>query len=381
LLEFLQARPADHPLVFPPRNCSHRLAEAELTRLLHALQTGSYIEPNRLTVGEFLDRWLQDYAKPSVSPKTFERYQSIITQHLKPALGRLPLPKLTPLAIQGSYTQWRESGRKKPRKTDPPGLSENTILQHHHVLHKALQMAVRWQLISRNPADAVEPPKPQRREMRAIDEAQTAWALDFTEAKKSELYVPILTAVATGLRRGEILALRWQDIDAGAGILSVRRSLEETKAGGLRFKDTKGKRSRVVDVPPILMEALEAHHDRQNEFRKVFGPDWVDNDLVFPREDGSPWEPDRFSSLYFDWIAKAGLKGVRFHDLRHSHASQLLRLGTHPKVISERLGHASVAFTLDTYAHVLPGLQREASDKVGESLRNARKKRAEARPQ
>jgi integrase len=357
-----------------------KAAERELTRLLGALLDGTYVEPVKLTLGEFLDRWLRDYAKPNVTDRTFERYKSIVEQHLKPALGRLALQRLQPIAIQAVYTQWREAGRKKPRKTESAGLSENTILQHHRVLHKALEMAVRWQLIQRNPADAVEPPKPKRREMKTIDEAQTAWALEFAEAKKSELYLPVLMAVTTGLRRGEILALRWQDVDFGAGILSVRRSLEETKSG-LKFKDTKGKRSRVVDVPPILADALEVHRKAQEERRRQFGPDWQDNDLVFPREDGRPWKPDNFTSLYFDWIAKAGLKGIRFHDLRHSHAAQLIQLGTHPKVIQERLGHASTSFTLDVYGHLLPGLQRDAAQKLGESLAKARKDQKNARTQ
>ena len=355
-----------------------KYAERKLTELLHSLDTGSYAEPTELTVATFLDRWLSEYAKRQVAGKTYERYVSIVNLHLKPLLGRLLLGKLQPLHLESAYTTWLETGRKKKQKEGPAGLSSRTVLQHHRILHKALKMAVRWRLISQNPADAVEPPTYQGREIQPLDEGGSAWLLDF--ANDSRLYGPILLAVAGGLRRGEILALRWTDVDLESAVIMVRRSIEQTK-GVLKFKDTKGKRSRALSLPTLAIDALKKHSDQQNECRRLLGDAYYQNGLIFPSEDGSIWRPDSFTSAFVTLAERAGLKGIRFHDLRHSHASQLLRHGVHPKVVQERLGHSSIAITMDVYSHLLPGMQEEAAKKVDQALRAAIRKREQARPQ
>jgi integrase len=207
--------------------------------------------------------------------------------------------------------------------------------------------------------------------MEAIDEEQSAWILQHARERDARFYVPILAAITTGLRRGELLALKWSDFALDIGVLEVRRSLEQTKVGGLRFKETKGKKARRIDVPPLLREALIEHRIRQAEFQKQFANEYQSHDLVFPQPDGSLWPPDSFTSGYLNLIESAGLRRIRFHDLRHSHASQMLRHGVHPKVVQERLGHSSIAVTMDIYSHLLPGVQQEAVKKVDESLRRA----------
>jgi integrase len=355
-----------------------KLAEQKLAELLHSLDTGSYLEPTDFTVATFLDRWLSEYAKRQVAGKTYERYASIVHHHLKPALGRFLLGKLQPLHLESAYTTWLETGRKKKQKEGPAGLSPRTVLQHHRILHKALKMAVRWRLISQNPADAVEPPTYQGREIQPLDEGGSAWLLEF--ANDGRLHGPILLAVAGGLRRGEILALRWVDVDLESAVIMVRRSIEQTK-GVLKFKDTKGKRSRALPLPTLAIDALKAHSEHQDECRRLLGSAYCENGLVFPTEDGSIWRPDNFTSAFVTLAERAGLKGIRFHDLRHSHASQLLRHGVHPKVVQERLGHSSIAMTMDIYSHLLPGMQEEAAQKVDQALRTAIRKREQARPQ
>jgi len=341
-------------------------AQAELTRLIHQLNTGAYVEPTKLNVGDFLDRWLSDYAETNVSGKTLERYREIVSKHLKPSLGSLALHQLKPLHIQSYYTKALQSGRAKQTE-QRKGLSAQTVLHHHRVLREALNRAVKWQLIYFNPADAVEPPKPARNEMRALSEAETAWLLEV--GKGTRLYLPVLLAVTSGMRRGEFLALQWQDIDLRTGIAIVRRSVEQTNTG-IRFKSPKGRKGRPIALLPIAIAALKEHIETQGQHKQTARGAYVDDGLVCAREDGSLWKPDTFTADFARLAKKAGLR-LRLHDLRHSHATQLLVNGIHPKVVSERLGHSTVGITLDIYSHVLPGLQDDAAKKLDVALRSA----------
>ncbi len=325
--------------------------------------------PDRGSVLPDLKKWLEDYAKPKVSAKTYERYVQIVNNGLAPTLGLVMLPKLSPLQIQSCYSAALTSGRKDGREG---GLSAQTVLHHHRVLHEALRQAMKWQLLARNPADAVEPPRPRRMEMRALTETETVWLLEAAEGTR--LYLPILLAVTTGMRRGEILALRWKAVDLAGGRLSVSQSLEETR-GVLRSKQPKTAQGRrMITLPPITTEALLAHQAAQTKERGLLGEGYKQFDLVLAREDGSIWKPESFTALYFNFVRRIGLQ-VRFHDLRHTHASQLLRAGISPKVVSERLGHSTIGITLDVCSHVLPGMQEEAATKVEAALRKAMEQR------
>ncbi len=344
---------------------ARRDAERELNRIIREIETGAFVEPSKMTMTDYLDRWLKDHARNRVSPKTHERYSELINAHIVPALGHYRLSQLRPLHVQGLYTNLLEKGRKDGRG----GLSPQTVVHIHRLLRAALQQAIRWQLLARNPADAVDPPRPAKTEMIALTEAETATLLE--AAKRSRLRLPILIAVATGLRRGELLGLRWTDIDLDGGEASIQRTLEQTR-DGLRLKEPKTqKAARTVALPSLAVEALRVYKVQQGERRLSLGPAYEDQGLVFAREDGSLWPPDTFSTAFCALIRRSGLPRIRFHDLRHSHASQLLRQGVHPKVVSERLGHSSVKTTLDIYSHVVPGMQREAALGVDAALRRA----------
>lgn len=345
---------------------SKRQAEEERARLVSQVTSGGYIEPTRMTVAEYLERWLDDYARTNVSPKTFERYAEIIHKHLVDALGRQPLAKLHPLRIQAYYSAALKTGRRDGKG----GLSPLTVLHHHRVLKDALKQAVRWRLIAVSPADAVQPPRPSDREMTVLDEKQTAALL--AGAETTSLYVPIMLAVTTGMRRGEILAVRWKDVDLDAGTLAVSQSLEQTKEGGLRFKQPKTKRGRrVVALPSLAVQALRSHKAQQAKLRLQLGAAYQDHDLVCAQPDGKPFAPGAVTAGFKRLIAKLKLPPVRLHDLRHTHASQLLRQGVHPKVVSERLGHATIGITLDTYSHVMPGMQEDAARRIDDALSTA----------
>ncbi len=341
-------------------------ADKELARLLHELNTGNYVEPSKMTLKEYLERWLQDYAKPKVVGTTYERYEEIVRVHLTPALGHLLLSKLQPLDIQSYYSWALQNGRKDGRG----GLAAQTVLHHHRVLRQALKHAVRWQLVSRNPADAVEPPRPFRKEMRVLDASQNTQLEE--AARGTHLYMPILLALATGMRRGELLAVRWHDVNLEAGKLAVRRALQQTSEG-LTFKEPKTSKSRrVIDLPATVVEKLQLHRAEQMRQRELLGTVLQDDDLVCAYPDGKPIQPDNLYTAFKTILRRAGLPEVRLHDLRHGQATMLLQLGVHPKVVSERLGHATIGITLDLYSHVLPSMQEEAAKKLDVALWGSR---------
>lgn len=344
-----------------------RKAESELARIVNDLQTGGYVSPVKLTVADFLDQWLRTYAEGNVSGKTFERYKGIVNLHLKPAFENLPLQRLTPLHIQSYYAGLMKDGSRKDGREG--GLSAQTVLHHHRILSEALAMAVRWQLLARNPADAVDPPEVRPKEVKVIDQTETAWLLSAAEGTR--LYVPILFAVTAGLRRGEILALAWEHLNLSTGAMRVSRSVEETKQFGIRFKEAKGKRSRPVTLPSFLLDALRVHQQKQIEMKEALGTDYCDEGLVCAQPDGRLWKPSAFTSSYRALLKRRGLSGPNFHALRHSHASHLLEDGIDLKLVSERLGHSRASFTLDRYIHLLPGRDQEAATRIDTSLRAA----------
>ena len=346
-----------------------KAAEDDLVAKLRQRQTGTFVEPSRVTVAEYLRKWIEDYARPNVSGKTFERYRQIVENDLIPELGPISLHKLEPLQIQNLYAGQLQHGRKKGEG----GLSAQTVLHCHRVLHKALAQAVRWNLLVANPADRVEPPRVNQKEIQPIDEAGAAWLIEVSQGTR--LRMPILIAVYTGLRRGEILALRWQDIDLQAATAVVSRALEYTKERGLVFKAPKSRRGyRPIDLPQTLVAALVAHKTTQDGYREKLGAGYHENDLVVCVEDGSVWKPPAFDSSYRQLLRRRKLTGPTFHALRHSNASIMLRNGVDAKVISARLGHSKVSFTLDQYVHLFPGQQKDAASKIDAAMKTARDK-------
>lgn len=334
-----------------------REAQRELNRLLAAKQTGAYVEPSKLTVGQYLERWLQDYANAKVGKRTYEFYAEVVGKHLVPALGNLPLVKLQPLHLQAYYTKAQKSGRRDGKG----GLSAQSVLHHHRLLHGALEQAVRWQLLVRNPAAAVEPPRVEDREMQVLEAEGIRRLLD--AAAGTNLHLPILVAVATGLRRGEILGLKWEDLNLEVGTVTVRRSLEDTSEG-LRFKAPKTKKSRrTIHLPPAVVEVLRHHQAEQAELQRCLEPAYEDYGLVLAWADGRPFRPHYVTLAFIRLVRKLGLR-LRFQDLRHTQATALIALGEHVKVISARLGHSSIQITMDRYGHLLPGMDQAAAQRL-----------------
>jgi integrase len=333
-------------------------ARRELSLIEHGIRTGEYVEPSRITVDGYLSRWLDECAS-SLSPKTIQEYHRIARNHIVPALGSLSLQQLRPLEIQSYYTIALKSGRLDGKG----GLSPQTVRHHHALLHKALDQAVKWQLLSRNPVDGVQPPRVHRLEMATLEEKDMAVLLK--ASRETDLYIPTLIAATTGLRRGEILGLKWKDLDFEHQLLAVKRSLEHTREG-LRFKEPKTHRSRrPVRIPEAALKALKVHKASE---KLRLGPDFSSDQVVCLRKDGTLWPPDLLSRRFTDLVRRLDIPPVRFHDLRHAFATMSLRYGVNPKIVSEMLGHSGVQITLDTYSHVLPDMQAVAVTRIDEVL-------------
>lgn len=333
-------------------------AERERTRLLHEVNNGGFVEPAKLTVGELLDRWL-GHAKSTVRGTTHAKYEEVARVYLKPHLGHVVLPKLTPLVIQTAYSKLLETGRRGGRP-----LSARSVQHAHAVLHRALTMAVKWRLLAVNPADAVEAPRPTRRHVEVLDEAETRDLLSAAEG--TAWHLPLLLAATTGARRSELLGLRWRDLDLDNGRMAIRQALTETKDGGVAFTPPKSGKPRVVSLPAVAANALRLHRAEQEKERAAAGSAYrADLDLVlpYPGTNGEPWAPESFTSGYRAWARRRGVS-VKFHALRHGHASHLLRAGVSLKVVSTRLGHSTVSLTGDLYAHLLGGEDEAAAAKL-----------------
>ena len=350
--------------------------EKRLSELLHQLDNGTFIKPGKTTLAEYLERWLKDYAWPNLAPRTAEGYQYIVRSHLIPSLGQVPLTQLKPEHLQRLYSEKLSAGRFDGKG----GLSKRSVQYIHVTLHKALKNAVKLGMIGRNPADAVEPPRPQHHEMQTMNESDIYIFLKL--AKSTPYYALFYLALFTGMRRSELLALRWCDVDLLLCQLSVTRTIHQLHDGDIIFQQTKTDKSRrMVSLSPSTAIVLREHRELQEKTRQSLGLTLTDEDLVFCQIDGKPLLPDSITHAWMKLARRTGMKGIRLHDARHTHASLMLKQGIHPKIVQERLGHSSIQITLDTYSHVAPGLQQAAANRfddivlpnpVAESKKEAR---------
>ncbi len=336
--------------------------QEQLKSALHQQQEGTLITAPQQTVKQYLEYWLEEVHRQSVRHRTYERYEEIIRLHLVPVLGRHPLQKLAPQHLQLFYN-------KKLKE----GLSATTVTSFHNVLHKALDNAVRWRLISYNVCDMASPPRRKHFEIQPLTLEQIQQLMAAAEGHPQEAL--FVLALATGMRRGELLGLKWRDINFETGTLQVCRILTRvpTKLPGKGFVEAEPKTEksrRSITLASFAVEALKAHRLRQVEMKQKAGPRWQEHDYVFCTTRGTHLHPDRDVLVQLKvLLKKAGLPAIRFHDLRHSTATLLMSMGTHPKIVQEVLGHSRVSMTLDVYSHVLPTMQQETMKKLDEVLR------------
>jgi integrase len=326
-------------------------AEQAQGELLAALGRGAYVEPSKRTMGPFLrEDWLPGL-RSQVRPSTWAEHRSKVEVHLAPAIGHLPLQRLAPGHLNTLYADLLERG-----------LSARTVLHVHATIRRALADATRWGLVPRNVALLASPPRPARTELQVWTAADLRAFLAFVEDDR--LYGLWLLAASTGMRRGEVLGLQWPDVDFGRARVAVRRSLVTVghQVVVSEPKTAKGRRSVALD--PATVAGLKAWRKHQTAERLAWGPAWTDSGLVFTREDGRPLHPREVTRAFTRHVLAAGLPIIRLHDLRHTHATLALAAGIHPKIVQERLGHANIAITLDTYSHAVPALEEQAAHTV-----------------
>src|SRR6185369_15352064 len=312
-------------------------AQNYLNKKLTEKSTGTLIAPTRLTLNEFLDKWLDVSARPRLRERTFEHYGELLDRYVRKPIGAYTLTSIQSLDIQNLYAEMQTRG-----------LSARTVRYVHAVLSSALKQSVRWGMLTINPANLVDLPKQERREMQSLSPEQAVMFQN--EAVKDKSGIVFNFALVTGMRPEEYLALKWSDLDLETGQATVRRTLVWLNGGGWKFGEPKTSRSRrTVSFPMQLARALVSHKREQAEARLKAGPDYRNNDLVFTANDGKPHHLRNLTQRHFQPILKrAGLPKIRLYDLRHSCATLLLAANEHPKVVSERLGHASITLTLDT---------------------------------
>ena len=348
-----------------------REAQQALARIVTELDAGAFVEPNKTTVAEFLQRWL-DHVQTQVQPRTHRGYTEKVV-NLIAALGGIPLSKLKPEQISAAYSAALAGGRRDGK---PGGLSARSVHHLHRVLKQALGQAMKWGAVSRNVAALVDAPKVARVEMRTLDVNQAAGMIEL--ARGEAIFIPVLLGVLCGLRRGEICALRWRNINLDTGQLSVVASLEEVR-GGVREKSPKNGKGRTVALPPLLIAELHRHRLQQAEWLLRLGVRLTEDHRICMREDGETVWPGSIGRAFRTFLRHHHLPLVRFHDLRHSHASHLLASNVHPKIVQERLGHSSIGITLDTYSHVMPNMQADAAATVDAAFQAALDKQGSKR--
>jgi len=324
----------------------------KLARALKAKQDGLPVSNDRLTFGQFLDKWLEDSVKPSVRPRTYDQYSQYVRLYIRPALGNIKLVKLSPENIQALLNRQVKKG-----------LSARTAQLTHAIIRRALVQAYKWQLVPRNVATLVDPPRGARFEPTPLTPDETRAFLKAVKGDRLEAFYTV--AVALGLRRGEALALRWKDIDLEAGTLTVRHTLQNLPGGGWNLAEPKSRNSRrTLGLPAFSVQSLKDHRRRQRKERMIKGKDWQDHGFVFASEVGTPLDGNNVYKRYKALLKENGLPDIRFHDLRHTAGTMLCIQGVHPRVAMETLGHSQIGLTMNLYTHVASELQREAAVKI-----------------
>jgi len=334
---------------------NEREAKRAEARIITEMEQGTYINASKQTVREFLLEWLAG-VRPTIRDRTFEFYSRIIHDYWIPQLGGKTLSKLTSAEIRTALAALLENGRKDGKG----GISRQSALHCRAVLKRALKQAVNDGKLPKNPADAVTSPTPERPEQKVLNEEETIKLLE--AVKGTPMYIPVLLGVTTGMRRGEVLGLRWEDIDFQAGKLTVRQAAQQIVGDGgngkgyeIKLDSPKTANSRrAISLPPFVIRELRKHQQEQG---RVFG-------LVNVTLDGEPIPPRAFTQRFKTVVRRAGIPDIRLHDLRHGHATQLLKEGVPAKIVSSRLGHSKVGITLDLYTHVMPGMDEEVAARL-----------------
>ena len=335
---------------------------AKMIKAQTEINEGTYIEPSKMTVGEWLDIWLKTYLN-GVRPYTILNYTQHVNNHIKPVFGKVKLDKLNTHMIQQFYNDLGTIHGNKP------GLSPKTVKCIHGIFHKALQQAIEIGYLRSNPTTACKLPKVERKEVKSLDNEAIQSFLKAIRGHRFE--VIFLVTLCTGLRRGEVCGLTWDSIDLERGTIHVNKQLQQVpgQSGNFRLTPTKNGKSRTITVASFVVDALRQHKVRQTEARLKAGPNWQDEGFVFTDEVGHRLSPNTVYHNYKRIVASIGLPEARLHDLRHTFATVSLHAGDDIKTVQENLGHATAAFTLATYAHVTEEMKRDSANRMDQFIK------------
>lgn len=337
---------------------------------MYEIKHKKYIKRNNATLGQYLDEWLE-LRKSKLAPKTYASYRGEINGHIKPSIGNIPLQDLEPMDLQEYYFKMETEGRNKKadKKDRPPGLSQRTIHYHHRILSAALKQAVKWKKIPYNPASFVDTPTYEKKEMQFLRKNEL---YDFLQSVSEHIdYRVMYVAVMTGMRQGEILGLRWQDVDFDLGVIYVRQQLQYLPGQGYFYKSPKSKKSKrtipmqlplskmlreikkeqidyIEKETSDLMAQTDVGEVKEEDIKRIY----EDNDLVFCQKNGKPWDPGNITNRFKDAIIKFGKPNMRFHDLRHTFAALSLAAGISMDKLQILMGHESITTTIDMYGHI-----------------------------
>ena len=328
-------------------------AQDKVNTALYTQKQGMLATGPQQTLKKYFEHWLENVHKHHIRISTYNKYRYTLRKHIIPALGHIQLQKLTSAHIEAFYSRKIEEG-----------LAPETINGFHGLLHNALSHAMVQNLVSKNVCDAVSPPRIIKHEVTPLTVDQSRTLL--LHAKGHRILEAMLALTLTsGMRRGELLGLKWQDVDLTEGSLQIRRTVGRIGTFGLKESEPKTPSSRrKITLPHFVIKALKQHEERQDEERLQAGASWRDLDLVFTNTHGGYIEPAHLNVWFTNLLKEAGLPHIRFHDLRHGVATFLLAIGVPAKVVQELLGHSQISMTMDTYSHVLPSMQRDAMDKL-----------------
>lgn len=342
---------------------------AKLEEAANALRHGMLPMGTDVTLQEYLENWLENVHKPTIRLGSYLNYRKLLKNYLIPELGTIKLQKLTPPQISALYS-----------KKINEGLSPKTVRDIHGVLHKALDNAVKWEMLPRNVCDAVTPPRNPRKEMNVLTIQQARILLDQVKAHRLEAL--LVLAITTGMREGEILSLRWQDIDFEDGNIQVQRTVSYLKGYGYVESEPKTDKSRrMIKLPVFVVDILKQRQVQQEGQRREVGKAWIEKGLVFTNAQGYYYSSSTLRKVFKRFLVSIDLPHMRFHDLRHSAATILLTMKVHPKVVQEILGHSQISVTMDLYSHALPSMQDDVTKQWDGEFGKPKKKKKPTKKQ
>lgn len=327
-----------------------------LVEKLKELKDGTFVNNDKMTVEEYMNYWYETFCIQELSPTTYESYRRNLDKYILKELGKIKLKDLLPLHLQTFYNNCLKIG-----------LSKKTITYLHRIIHSALNKAVMWQLLSRNVSDNVKPPKPDKYNANVLNAKQISKLI--AVVKLTYIYIPVMIAIATGMRRGEILALTWTNIDLKKKEIYVKNAIYPTENGLVVLPPKTDNSERTIAIPRRLVRILKKHRKRHKKLKKVLGNAYIDSDYVCVNDEGKLISPSSLNHKFKDILEKNNLPSVRIHDLRHSHASLLLYKGASQKAISARLGHSTIQITMDLYTHLYNSVNRKVANKVNSFLK------------